>query len=251
MSSNENADLQGSAGEKQLGGIGKIPFYLVCDESGSMAGAPIDAVNRGLADIYRNIARDPSVDDKALIGVIAFQNIVEVLVPLSSTTETATIPSCKAGGGTSYKAVFVKLKEQIQEDVSRIQSLGHAVGRPIVYFMSDGRPNNERWQEAHAALVEPDDKINPFRPHIISFGVGDAQADVIDAVATVVDRFGTRFSFLAKDGISADEALVEVLQLVCSSIVASAREGKLLIDKTEIGKLKGVIEVDKVRNPNA
>lgn len=249
MSSNDNADLQGSAGEKQLGGVGKIPFYLVCDESGSMAGAPIDAVNQGLAQIFREIAADPIVDDKAMIGVIAFQANAEVLVPLSSTSEVASIPSCNAGGTTSYKSAFIKLKEQIQVDVERIRSLGHSVGRPVVFFMSDGAPNRENWQEAHAALVERDDSKNPYRPHIISFGVGEAKGEVIKAVASDVDRAkGTRFAYIAAEGVSPGPALAEIMHFITGTIVGSARKSEVVIP--QIPESSGVMLIDPLPIPN-
>jgi len=250
MSSNENANLQGSTGKKALGGIGKIPFYLVCDESGSMAGAPIDAVNQGLAEIFREIAADPLVDDKVLIGVIAFQATAEVLVPLSSTSETVTIPSCNAGGTTSYKSAFIKLKEQIREDIARIQSLGHTVGRPVVFFMSDGAPNRENWQEAHAALVDRDESINPYRPHIISFGVGDAKQEIIHAVATDVDRAGgKRFAYLAAEGTPAGAALAEIMKFITGTIVGSARKNQVVVEK--LPETSGVMLIDPLPNPHA
>ena len=48
-----------------------LPFYILCDESGSMdANGGIDAVNRGLPELHATIAGDPLVADKCRIGLI-------------------------------------------------------------------------------------------------------------------------------------------------------------------------------------
>jgi uncharacterized protein YegL len=48
------------------------PFYLLCDQSGSMSGTPIEAVNDGLQKIWRELIKSPTFADKAWVSVISF-----------------------------------------------------------------------------------------------------------------------------------------------------------------------------------
>jgi uncharacterized protein YegL len=57
------------------------PFYIVCDESSSMAGASIDAVNDGIVELFDEISADPIIDAKVRVGIIAFNDSARVLFP--------------------------------------------------------------------------------------------------------------------------------------------------------------------------
>jgi uncharacterized protein YegL len=190
----------------------KMPFYLVCDEGSSMTGAPIDAVNEGLKGLFRAISSNPVIDNKALVCVIAFSDTAEVLVPLQSASDTPTFPSCTAAvAGSSYKAAFTALCSAIDADCARIRADGFRLERPVVFFMSCGRPEPEDWQSVHADLVSRD---NRYRPHIISFAVGGADPEVIRHVATDVDRAGgTRFAYMASEGTDPGSALAEIMRM--------------------------------------
>ena len=235
-------DTTGETSNK--GRIQRIPFYLVCDESGSMSGDPIDAVNEGLKGLFRAVSNAPHIDDKALVCVIAFQNHAEVLVPLQSTSLSPTFPSCTAGGGTSYKAAFTALRSAIDADCVRIRADGFRLGRPVVFFLSDGHPNRENWQSVHAELVSRDNK---YRPHIISFGVGEADPEVIRHVATDVDRAGgTRFAYMASEGTDPGPALAEIMRFMTGTVIGSASK-----DQVEIPPIppeSGIMMIDEIKD---
>lgn len=228
-------------GSSTSGGVQTIPFYLVCDESASMSGDSIDAVNEGIKQLCQTISRDPLVDDKARVGIIAFSDTAEVILPLTQISQVGTIPSCVTKASTSYREAFVKLKAEIDNDINQMKANGMRVGRPVVFFISDGAPNDEDWMSAHSDLTS---SSNKFRPNIISFGVAGAVKDVIHAVATEISQGNAkRYAYLAEEGTSPGPALKEILQFVTGSVVSSARENTPTIPQAQI---PGVMIIDEL-----
>ncbi|MDG9689540.1 vWA domain-containing protein [Streptomyces mutabilis] len=188
-----------------------LPFYMVCDESGSMAGGGVDAINSALPDLHHEISTNPSVADKTRFALVGFSTQASVLQPLADLSELTQLPSLSAGGVTSFGAAFRLLKETIEKDVTALKADGHDVYRPVVFFLSDGIPTDEGWR---TELKE----LNAFRyaPKIIAFGISDADAATITEVANFK-------AFLQQnDSISPAVALREFASSLTRSIVSSA-----------------------------
>ena len=63
----------GDLSERQI-----LPFYFVCEESESMDSlGGIAAMNGALPDLHAEIASNPLVADKCLLGVIGFADTAE------------------------------------------------------------------------------------------------------------------------------------------------------------------------------
>lgn len=193
-------------------GLQLLPFYLVCDESGSMSGEPIDAINRSLPEVHAEIGSNPVVADKTRFCIIGFSNQASVLLPLSDLSTLTAIPKLSAGGGTNYQAAFETLKVTIDHDVQKLKADGHTVYRPAVFFLSDGHPNRNNWQVAFQALTDPN---WTSRPNILAFGFGQADENIIRQVAT------TR-AFMANGTMGPADALREFAESLIRSIVNSA-----------------------------
>lgn len=187
-----------------------LPFYLVCDESGSMAGEPVDTINQSLPELHYAIGSNPVVADKTRFCLIGFSDGAEILLPLSDLSSVTSMPSLKASGGTSYGNAFEKLRLTINDDVNQMKSQGHQVYRPAVFFLSDGLPG-DNWDAAYKALTDP-----AWRPHpnILAFGFGQADENVIRQVATAK-------AFIANGTLGPAEALKEFAKSLIKSIVNS------------------------------
>ncbi|MER6264652.1 MULTISPECIES: vWA domain-containing protein [unclassified Streptomyces] len=188
-----------------------LPFYMVCDESGSMAGGGVDAINSALPDLHQEISTNPSVADKTRFALIGFSTQASVLQPLADLSELTQLPSLSAGGVTSFGAAFRLLKDTIEKDVADLKANGHDVYRPVVFFLSDGIPTDEGWR---TDLKE----LNSFRyaPKIIAFGISDADIATITEVANFK-------AFLQQDqSVSPAMALREFASSLTRSIVNSA-----------------------------
>ncbi|GAA3504739.1 hypothetical protein GCM10019016_118520 [Streptomyces prasinosporus] len=189
-----------------------LPFYAVCDESGSMAGPDgVGTINSALPDLHHEISTNPSVADKIRFALIGFSTQASVLQPLADLSELTQLPSLSAGGVTSFGAVFQLLKDTIEKDVAALKAEGHDVYRPVVFFLSDGIPTDEGWR---ATLAD----LNGFRyaPKIIAFGINDADEATITEVANFKAFLQTG------EAISPAMALREFASSLTRSIVNSA-----------------------------
>ncbi|MFD5798170.1 vWA domain-containing protein [Streptomyces diastatochromogenes] len=188
-----------------------LPFYLLCDESGSMIGDSIDAINNALPDLHHEISTNPTVADKTRFCLIGFSDSATVLQPLVDLSDIDEVPALAAGGLTSYGEAFRTLKRCIENDVAALKAEGHEVYRPVAFFLSDGIPTDEDWEQAYKELTQ-----SRFCPKIIAFGIGEAQEATIGHVANFR-------AFMQKDStVSPAQALREFATSLTRSIVRSA-----------------------------
>ena len=198
---------------QETAGNAVLPFYILCDESGSMdANGGIDAVNKGLPELHAAIAGDPLVSDKCRIGLITFSDIAEELLPLSNLSDVQAMPGCAAKGMTNYGEAFNLLRVVISRDIANMKSQGIQVYRPAVFFITDGEPTDD-WEANHRALT--DKNVNPQAPHIIAFGVAGANP-------AVIGKIGTKAAFIANQGVDPGNALKEILKSLTNTIVNSS-----------------------------
>jgi uncharacterized protein YegL len=232
--------------DQNQGAPAVLPFYVVCDESISMSGDSIDAVNLGIKELLRAIAGDPIVDEKARVGIITFNDQARELLPLTQLSSSPPISGCVASGSTSYAAVFELLKTKIEADVTHLKDVeGYRCHRPMVFFMSDGAPNPEDWRTPLAALTDPNFR---YRPNIVSFGVAGAEASVIKEVSTPLTVGGGKkdsFAFLAEEGTNPGPALKEIMKFITATIVTSARQEQPVATMPNLEAF-GVLHIDSV-----
>ncbi|WP_119726593.1 vWA domain-containing protein [Thermomonospora amylolytica] len=191
-----------------------LPFYLVCDESYSMAGEPIDEINNSLPEIHHEIGGNPVVADKTRFCLITFNHEAYVQLPLSDLSEVTSMPALVPSGGTSYGTVFDLLRDTIDKDIAALKAVGHQVLRPAVFFLTDGQPNDTAdWPTAYKRIIDPN--WGP-RPNILAFGFGQVDATTIQQVATV-----RGFIMDPSQKFRVSHALHEFAQSLIQSIVSS------------------------------
>ena len=219
------------------GGVGLLPFYIVCDEGSSMTDEAATAVNWGIGELFRAIHGDPIVDAKARVGIVTFDDQASVLLPLTELSQITQSPGCVSSANpSSYKNVFHFLKGQIENDVLGLEVEGFRVYRPIVFFVSAGKPKVEEW---HSAWDELTEKKSRFRPLIVSWGAPGADPSIISKVATSWFSDKDRFAFLADDGVNPGEALREIMKFTESDMLYSARTAptvSFVIDTGSVGE---------------
>ena len=181
-----------------------LPFYIVCDESGSMEPiGGIAAINQALPDLHAEIASNPLVADKCRIGLITFSDTAEELMSLTKLSDVVAMPGMQARGVTNYGSVFDLLKQVIVRDIANLKSQGFEVFRPAVFFITDGEPTDDpAWENSYRSLM---DKAT-FRqyPNIIAFGVHGANASVIGEVGSVG-------AFIGDNGVTPVGLVSEIL----------------------------------------
>src|SRR5579859_1913389 len=189
-----------------------LPFYLVCDESGSMKGEPLRAINASLPDIHIEIGSNPAVADKTRLCIIGFSGTARMVLPLSDLSSVLSMPTLGYHkGGTAYGAAFKTLYDTITSDVGRLKASGDQVYRPAVFFLSDGRPTDKNWQKPYQQVT---DSSWSLRPNILAFGFGSVDAATLQRVATVK-------AFIAEKRTGPAVALQEFARSLLRSIVNS------------------------------
>ncbi len=120
----------------------KLPVYLVLDTSGSMFGAPIEAVRSGLQTLVSTLRQDPHALESAHLSVITFAENAQQLVPL---TELALFqaPAITASGTTSLGAALCLLAERIGAEVAKSTPEQKGDWKPIVFLMTDGAASDD------------------------------------------------------------------------------------------------------------
>lgn len=194
-----------------------FPFYICVDVSASMAGEPIDGINRQMPLLRAAVGEDPAVAEIIRLGVVTFSDAARSVLPLCDLSLVEAVPEVSAQGRTSYAAVFDHLRQAIEDDYQKSRSSGDRWYRPAVIFISDGRPTDEpeRWR---AALERLTDASWRRRPNILAFGFGEADPEVL---ATVTSHLPNR-AYIAVEGAEPAKVVPELLSGLIQSIVSSS-----------------------------
>jgi hypothetical protein len=167
-----------------------LPFYLLADVSSSMRGDVAD-LNSAVAELIRDIQKDPVVDDTAMLSIITFNHRAETMVPLSSASDIVS-PSFSAGGGTSYSAAFREYHRADQHNRAQLRQQGVRVYRSCVFFLTDGEPGDPDYLQTFKELFAYDPAAgvgNKAYPYFVPFGFRAAPENVVKGLA--YPNFGT------------------------------------------------------------
>jgi uncharacterized protein YegL len=194
-----------------------FPFYLCLDVSASMAGEPIESVNRQMPQLRTAIGEDPAIAEVIRLAVVTFSDVARTVLPLSDLSLVEAIPELVSEGRTNYGAAFEHLRRTIEGDYHTSRAHGERWYRPAVVFISDGQPTDaaDSWRAAHQRLVAEEWRR---RPNLLSFGFGTADAEVL---AEVAQRKPNR-AFIASAGAEPSAVIPELVAGLISSIVSSS-----------------------------
>jgi len=139
----ETIEMKVAVGE----GIRRLPVYLLLDTSGSMAGAPIEAVRRGVEQFKREIEDDPFAKQTIYIGVITFGGEAEFITKGLVSIDSFNPPDMFANGQTPLGQALWLLIESLDKDVKKAVKGGEKGDwKSLVYILTDGMPTDD-WQK--------------------------------------------------------------------------------------------------------
>jgi uncharacterized protein YegL len=199
-----------------------MPFYIVCDVSGSMSG-DIAELNAGVTDLCQEIMKDPVADDLAMLSVIAFHDTARTVVPLDFPSAMKLQP-LTSGGLTNYTAAFQEFHRAFEADRVRLKSQGKRVFRPCIFFLTDGVPTSTDHLQVFQQLFGYDPATkqgNPRYPYVTPFGFRGATEESMKAIA--YPTFGEKKGryFLAKEGVSIPSLLKAMTGMIATSVLGS------------------------------
>ncbi|MDR6923320.1 MULTISPECIES: TerY-C metal binding domain-containing protein [Chryseobacterium] len=128
----------------------RLPIYFLVDISESMVGEPIEQVQEGIANIIRELKKDPYSLETVYISVIGFAGEAEVITPLQDIISFYP-PKIPIGSGTSLSQGLIKVMDCIDRDIVKTTYERKGDWKPIVFLFTDGVPTDdatkaiERW----------------------------------------------------------------------------------------------------------
>ena len=195
-----------------------LPCYLTIDTSLSMEGHPIETVNAELPRLRLNMLREPELAEVCQLSLITFDSEARLRTKLTDVSKMTFAP-LQAAGRTDYRAPFELLRETIANDLYELYRHGRRPYRPVVFFLSDGKPNvSGNWGDPLRMLA--DRAAFHGAPNIIAFGFGEATEQAIRAV-------GQKAAYMPEEGspsANLDTFMTFLLSSLTTSMTHAARD---------------------------
>ncbi len=120
----------------------RCPCVLLLDTSGSMNGAPIKALNDGLAAFRDELLNDALARRRVEVAVVTFGAEVKVAQEFV-TVDSFTPPTLEAFGLTPMGTAVQRALDLIEARKAQYKTNGIAYYRPWVFLITDGAPEGE------------------------------------------------------------------------------------------------------------
>lgn len=173
-------------------------------------------LNNGLASLIETLRAEPMIAAKVRLSVLGFSDKVAVRLVMADLRGLDMVPRLRIRSSTSYRAAFDDLLRRIPGDVFVLKRDGYSVHRPVVFFLSDGQPDDGRWRGPHRRLT--DRTATAAAPNIIGFGIGAVKAQTILEVATQA-----RFAFVSIPGADIGMAIARFFVALTASVIQSGQ----------------------------
>lgn len=162
----------------------RCPCVLLLDASGSMQGAPIEALNEGLKTFKDELNRDNLAKKRVEVAIISFNFNVQVVQDFV-TADQFEPPTLIAQGLTHMGTAIHRGLDMLQARKSEYRNNGIAYYRPWVFLITDGEPQGELDSIVEQAAQRiKDDEVNK---RVAFFAVGVEGANM-ERLAQIVVR---------------------------------------------------------------
>lgn len=142
----------------------RLPVYLLLDCSESMAGQPLESLEKGVASMLMALRKNPYAMETVFLSVITFDAKARQLIPLSE-IYTIAPPRLALRPGTALGAALTMLGDKLETEVIRTTADQKGDFRPLAFILTDGQPTDE-WRAAA-------ERLRNARPAIASiYGIG-------------------------------------------------------------------------------
>ena len=148
----------------------RCPVILLCDTSGSMSGAPIDALNRGLAAFREEVSKDEQASLRVEVALVTFGPVR--LAQDFVTVDNLTPPKLVADGVTPMGEAINYALDLLEDRKEIYKNNGIQYYRPWVFLITDGAPT-DIWHSAAQRVSQAERERR-----LLFFAVGVEGADM-------------------------------------------------------------------------
>lgn len=151
----------------------RCPCILLLDTSGSMGGAPIDALNAGLQTFCEELNKDDLARKRVEVAIVSFDSQVKVIQDFV-TADRFEAPILRAQGMTSMGTGIDQALDLIADRKFQYRNNGITYYRPWVFLITDGEPQGESDEAVRRAIDRIRDDETAKRVAFFAVGVENA-----------------------------------------------------------------------------
>lgn len=149
----------------------RCPCILLLDTSGSMSGAPINALNMGIQTFKSELMGDILASKRIEVAIVTFESLVDVVQDFV-TVDSFNPPVLGTGGSTSMGAGIHQALDMVQERKEQYKANGITYYRPWILMITDGAPTDDVQQATQRIIDDEENK------RVVFFAVGVEGADI-------------------------------------------------------------------------
>ncbi len=152
----------------------RCPCILLLDTSGSMSGAPIDALNDGIRTFRDELNRDDLAKKRVDISIYTFDSEVRVIQDFI-TADRFEPPTLTSQGLTAMGTAIEQAIDAIKNRKRQYKENGITYYRPWIFLITDGAPTDGDFAVQKAAQLIREEEESKG---VAFFSVGVDRADM-------------------------------------------------------------------------
>jgi len=145
----------------------RCPCILLLDVSGSMDGAPINALNDGLRIFRDELNKDDLAKKRVEVAIVTFESTVKVVQDFV-TADQFQPPTLEVGGATYMGAGIDKALDILQARKASYKANAINYYRPWIFMITDGSPSDNEVVNRAAQRIRDEEA----RKKVAFFAVG-------------------------------------------------------------------------------
>ena len=173
----------------------RVPVSLCLDTSGSMGGAPIQELVRGVNLFYDAIDEDNDAHDSAEFNIVEFNTAAGLVHDFASIERLSRISSLSASGATAMGAGVNLALDSLEKRKATYSQSGVLYYQPWLVLMTDGAPTDN----IEVAVKRVVDLVEAKKLTVFPIGIGSG-ADM-----KTLARFSPNRPPLRLDGLKFNE----------------------------------------------
>ncbi len=118
----------------------RLPVFILIDSSTSAKGEAIAAVNSGLAALFKDLKSNPFPLETVFYSVISFNTEATIDRPFQDLLQNDSL-FIEAKGQSNFGQGLNLHTEEIKKHGNKSTKNTKADWKPLVFFMTDGRPS--------------------------------------------------------------------------------------------------------------